>query len=245
MLRKIRSYIGEQKVIPGIGEFKETLAQAAFWVMPINFMMLAATFYFTTLRHVAPWFTLPMFIVTVFVIGVAILIAEFKYMTPSIWAFRAKQMGLKNDGAKRSNNLVAVAVSGGFDPINGRGHLTHIQDARKLGDRLVVILNTDEQLIAKGNKKTGTFYPSINDRRAIVRELESVDEVVVCIDKDGTVAETLRMVRPDIFAKGGDRTPDNMPRSELAVCKEIGCEVVYDVGEAKETSSSELARRVI
>ena len=97
MLARLRRFIGKQRVIPWIGEFKETLAQAAFWVTPINFMMLAATFYFTTLRHIAPWFTLPMFVVTAVVIGVSILIAEYKYMTPSIWAFRGRQMGLRNN----------------------------------------------------------------------------------------------------------------------------------------------------
>ena len=101
MLKRLRRYIGQQRVIPWIGEFKETLAQAAFWVTPINFMMLAATFYFTTLRHIAPWFTLPMFVTTAVVIGVSILIAEYKYMTPSIWAFRARQMGLRDALAEK------------------------------------------------------------------------------------------------------------------------------------------------
>ena len=138
---------------------------------------------------------------------------------------------------------VTVVVSGGFDPLNGRGHITHIQEARKLGDRLVVILSRDDQLVAKGNKPHGTFYPSVKDRIAIIRELRSVDEVVMNIDKDGTCAESLRMVRPQIFAKGGDRGPSNMPENEIAVCKEIGCEIVYGVGRAKDTSSSELVRR--
>lgn len=139
--------------------------------------------------------------------------------------------------------MIVVAISGGFDPLNGLGHLTHIQEAKRLGDKLVVILSRDDQLIAKGNKPNGTFYPSIADRIAIIRELRSVDEVVVNIDKDGTSAESLKLVRPQIFAKGGDRTPSNMPKNELEVCRGIGCKIVYNVGVAKTVSSSQLVKR--
>ena len=134
--------------------------------------------------------------------------------------------------------LKVVAVSGGFDPLNGLGHITHIQEARKLGDCLVVILSRDDQLVSK---KGRAFYPSYADREAILKELKSVDKIIMNIDKDETCTETLRLVKPNIFAKGGDRAPDNMPKSELNVCKEIECEIVYGVGEAKRTSSSQLA----
>ena len=244
MLRRIRKYLGRQKLIPWVGEFKKTLAQAMFWVTPINFIMIAGTFYFTTLRYILPWFKLPVFVAFVIVGAIGILIIEFKFITPSIWAFRGKQMDLRKEGVtQRGSKTIAVAVSGGFDPLNGIGHLSHIQDAKKLGDRLVVILSSDNQLIAKGNKEAGTFYPSIADRIAIMRELKSVDEVVVNIDKDGTCTESLRMIRPQIFAKGGDRSPDNMPKKELAVCQEIGCQIVYNVGDLKTTSSSQLVKR--
>ena len=238
MLRRLRSFLVRQRLVPWVGEAKETLAQAAFWFTPINFVMLGATFYFTTLRYVAPWFTFPMFM-TVAIVGVCvIMVMEFKFITPSIWAFRGKQMDLRNQKPGRE---VTVAVSGGFDPLNGRGHATHIRDARRLGNRLVIILSRDDQLEAKGNKADGTFYPGIRDRFAIMELV--ADEVVINIDRDGTCAETLRMVRPQVFAKGGDRGPDNMPENELAVCREIGCQIVYGIGDPKETSSSDLIRR--
>lgn len=240
MLKSVRKFLGTQKVMPWIGEFKEILAQAAFWFTAVNFVMVAGTFYFTTLRYIVPWFKIQHFVITVVIGIIVILILEYKWITPSIWVFRGKQMDLR-DGQPKAGKV--VAVSGGFDPLNGLGHLSHIQEAKKLGGKLVVILNRDDQLIAKGNKKNGTFYPSISDRAAIIRELKSVDEVVICIDQDGTVAETLKMVRPQIFAKGGDRTPGNMPEKELQACKDIGCEIVYNVGDQKKTSSSELVRR--
>lgn len=244
MLKRLRRYLGQQKLIPWVGEFKETLAQAMFWGSIANWVMVAGTFYYTTLRHILPWFNLPLFILVVFIGGVVIFVIEFKFVVPSIWAFRGKQMDLRHGGtAQKGGKTIAVAVSGGFDPLNGIGHLSHIQDARKLGDRLVVILSSDDQLRAKGTKPGGTFYPSIADRIAIMRELKSVDEVIVNIDKDSTCAETLRIVRPQIFAKGGDRSPDNMPKNELTICKEISCQIIYDVGNPKTTSSSQLVKK--
>jgi len=53
----------------------------------------------------------------------------------------------------------------------------------------------------------------------------------------------LRAICPDVYAKGGDRTPDNMPVNEIEACAEIGCEIVYGVGE-KIQSSSELVRKI-
>lgn len=141
--------------------------------------------------------------------------------------------------------MITVAIAGGFDPLNGSGHLTHIQEARKLGDRLVVILSRNDQLVAKGNKAAGTFYPFIADRIAILKELRSVDEVVVNTDPDNTCAETLRMVNPDIFAKGGDYTLLNLPLKEVEVCRELEIQIVFHVGSPKTTSSSELIRRHI
>ena len=91
---------------------------------------------------------------------------------------------------------ITMAVAGGFDPLNGRNHLAQIQLARQLGDRLVVILARDDQM---ANKKGLPFYLYYEDREAIMKELRAVDEAV---DRDMTRAETLRLLKPDIFAKG-------------------------------------------
>lgn len=136
-----------------------------------------------------------------------------------------------------------VAIAGGFDPLNGRGHITHIQEARKLGDRLVVILSRDDQLVEKGNKPNGTFYPSIEDRIAIIKELMSVDEVFINVDTDGTCTESLKRVRPQIFAKGGGYNINNLPKREVTVCEELGIRLVFDVGATKVTSSSQLVKK--
>lgn len=97
MLKRIRRFLGRQKVVPGVGEFKETLAQMMFWASIVNFTMIAGTFYYTTLRHVLPWFDLKMFVVVVIVGAIVIYIVEYKFIVPSIWAFRGKQMDKRHE----------------------------------------------------------------------------------------------------------------------------------------------------
>jgi len=50
--------------------------------------------------------------------------------------------------------------------------------------------------------------------------------------------DALRKVKPHIFAKGGDRTPENMPTSEVELCKRLGIKIIYGVGGGKVPSSS-------
>lgn len=127
-----------------------------------------------------------------------------------------------------------VVVSGGFDPLHSV-HLDHMVEARRLGDWLIVIVNTDEFLI----KKKGFFILPLLERLRIIEEYPFVDQTVVCIDRDQTVAETLRLVRPNIFAKGGDRTGSHMPKKELEACKELRCKVIYGVDRGVRRSSTD------
>lgn len=130
-----------------------------------------------------------------------------------------------------------VAVSGGFDPLHV-GHVRMIQEAAKLGTRLVVIVNGDEFLL----RKKGYAFMPLEERMELVRALRGVDEVVAASDRDQTVCETLRMVRPHVFANGGDRrNMDEIPES--VVCRELGIEMVFNVGGGKVQSSSELVQR--
>jgi D-beta-D-heptose 7-phosphate kinase/D-beta-D-heptose 1-phosphate adenosyltransferase len=130
-----------------------------------------------------------------------------------------------------------VAVSGGFDPLHV-GHVRMIQEARRLGTRLVVIVNDDEFLL----RKKGYVFMPLAERMEILRALRDVDDVVAAVDKDQTVRETLRQVKPDVFANGGDRRAEaDIPEAE--VCSELGIDLVFNVGGGKVQSSSDLVRR--
>ena len=133
--------------------------------------------------------------------------------------------------------MKTVAVCGAFDPFH-IGHLEHLRLASKLGDRLIVILNSDEDVI----KKRGIVFMPMGQRYQILKSLRMVDDVMICIDNDGTVANTLLMLKPNIFAKGGDRIPETMPKSEIEVCRRIGCEIVYGIGDVLSTSTDLIKR---
>jgi cytidyltransferase-like protein len=117
-----------------------------------------------------------------------------------------------------------VAVSGFFNPPHP-GHLTYFQKARELGDVLVAIVNNDLQVKIKGSPP----LLNENERLAIVRSLREVDFALLAHDKDISVAETLKYLRPHIFAKGGDRNISNLPQNELDVCKECDIEIICGI----------------
>ena len=135
---------------------------------------------------------------------------------------------------------IVVATGGGFDPPH-EGHIRLLKDAKKLGDVLVVMLNSDEQL---RKKKGATFYPTEAERKAIMESIKYVDRVIIDPGKDVTCEEALKIVKPNILAKGGDRVPGSMPEIEVKTCEDLGCEIIYNVGGDKIQSSSWLLKRV-
>jgi len=127
-----------------------------------------------------------------------------------------------------------VATSGGFDPLHV-GHLRCIQEAKELGQTLVVIVNGDGFL---ERKKRYQFMP-LADRMEIIDGIRGVDYVVDWDDGSQFVSGAIELLKPDKFAKGGDRAePKDIP--EWDTCQGVGCEVVFNVGGGKIRSSSEL-----
>ena len=127
---------------------------------------------------------------------------------------------------------VLVAVSGYFDPIHV-GHLEYITEARKLGDKLIVIVNNNHQCVLKKGKP----FMDEKDRVIITSSLKDVDEVFLSVDHDKTVCKSLELLKPDIFANGGDRKNYEIPES--AICKKYNIQIIDGLGE-KIRSSSDL-----
>lgn len=137
-----------------------------------------------------------------------------------------------------SKKQITVAVSGAFDPIH-IGHIRYIREAARLGDRLVVILNSDDFLM----KKKGFVFLPFEDRKEILESICGVSEVVASVDADQTVSKTLELVKPDIFAKGGPyEHKDDIP--EARTCRFLGCKVVLGVGGGLIRGDRELSWRV-
>jgi len=131
-----------------------------------------------------------------------------------------------------------VLVTGGFDPIHS-GHLKYFREAKKLGDWLIVGINSDHWL----TKKKGRPFMPVWERYEIINSLEMVNQtVVVADDPDGScttfIKETLELF-PDceiIFANGGDRTKENIPEMQV---QNPRLSFVFGVGgEDKANSSS-------
>jgi cytidyltransferase-like protein len=130
-----------------------------------------------------------------------------------------------------------VLITGGFDPLHS-GHIAYINAAKKLGDYLVVGLNSDDWLTRKKGKP---FMPWI-ERYMVLDNIRAVDNVVAFDDYDDSACDALRQLReanPEstiVFANGGDRTNLNIPEMNCGV---EDVEFVFGVGgELKKNSSS-------
>ena len=82
-----------------------------------------------------------------------------------------------------------IITSGYFNPLH-IGHVNLVREAKKLGDFLVVIVNSDEQVKIKGSIP---FMPE-QERIEIVKALRYADDVVLAVDNDGFVAKSLELV---------------------------------------------------
>jgi len=122
-----------------------------------------------------------------------------------------------------------VISSGYFDPVHA-GHIEHFKLAKQLGDKLIVILNNDQQAVLK---KGRSFMPQ-DQRKMIIENLKMVDEVFISIDTDLSVCKSLEYLakaHPDaeiIFPKGGDRTYSEIPEREI--CDRMKIKVIDHVG---------------
>lgn len=131
-----------------------------------------------------------------------------------------------------------IVVSGGFDPIH-IGHIRLFKKAKKLGDKLIVVLQPDSYL----KKKKGFIFMTYKERKEIIENIVCVDEVIKCIDRDMTTCKTLEKIKPDVFANGGDRNFETVPETD--VCKKLGIKTVFNVGGGKIQSSSKMIKKLI
>lgn len=130
-----------------------------------------------------------------------------------------------------------VCVSGGMTILHS-GHIRLLKEAKKLGDKLLVILNNDNWVL----KKYGKIVKDEATRKEILESISYVDKVILtnhkANDKDRSVCHELANNKIDIFANGGDRVKGNIP--EYDVCERLGIEMKFNVGGGKIDSSSSI-----
>jgi cytidyltransferase-like protein len=129
-----------------------------------------------------------------------------------------------------------VLITGGFDPLHS-GHIAYFKAAKKLGDILVVGVNSDAWL----TRKKGSSFMPFRERAEIVRNIIGVDFVIDFNDSDGSAKHAIQMVRQSypqdqiIFANGGDRTNDNIPEMDIV---DDNLQFVFGVGGFNKANSS-------
>lgn len=130
-----------------------------------------------------------------------------------------------------------VLVTGGFDPLHS-GHIAYFDAAKKLGDILIVGVNSDGWL----TRKKGKPFMPWGERALIVSKLQMVNGIRHFDDSDGSARDAIRKVLANypvdtiIFANGGDRKVDNIPEMDVESDR---LEFVFGVGgDDKKNSSS-------
>ncbi len=132
--------------------------------------------------------------------------------------------------------MIATSLPG--DPVHV-GHIRLLRASAEIADRedgrLVVIVNGDGFLL----RKKGYVFLPLAERMEIIAAIEGVDFVVPWDDDTQFVDQALRLLQPDFFTKGGDRSsPTQITTCELKACEDIGCEIIYGVGGRDKPQSS-------
>jgi len=137
---------------------------------------------------------------------------------------------LKKQGKK------IVFTNGCFDLLHV-GHIRYLQKAKKLGDILIVAINSDDS-VKKIKGKSRPIIPA-EERSEVIAALECVDYVVIFHETlPNRVIETLK---PDIHVKGGDYSVNELP--EAKIVKSYGGKVII-LGKVEGHSTSEIIRRI-
>lgn len=138
--------------------------------------------------------------------------------------------------------MIVVITSGFYNPIH-RGHISCINEASKLGHMLIVLVNNDKQVELKGSQP----FMDEEHRKYIVQNIKGVNLALISASKTIDVCSDLKSIRQMfpydtlIFAKGGDRTIDNIP--EVETCLSNNILMMFNIGESKKISSSEILKR--
>ena len=123
--------------------------------------------------------------------------------------------------AVRAGGKKLVVTNGCFDLLH-QGHVTYLENARNLGDVLLVGLNGDDA--TRQLKGPGRPVNSESDRAAVLAALASVDGV--CIFAERTATRFLSAAQPDIYVKGGDYTLDTLSQEERGAVEQAGGKIV-------------------
>ena len=123
--------------------------------------------------------------------------------------------------AVQGSSKKLVVTNGCFDLLHV-GHISYLQQARALGDVLLVGVNADASV--RNLKGADRPLNTEQDRSAVLAALQSVD--AVCVFGEATAEEFLRVSQPDVYVKGGDYTLETLNQAERCVVEQHGGRIV-------------------
>mgnify|MGYP001420562237 CR=1 FL=1 len=130
--------------------------------------------------------------------------------------------------------MIIVLANGCFDILHV-GHIRHLQEAREMGDKLIVSLTVDNHV----NKGPGRPIYSWADRAECLKALSCVD----CVIPSRSAVEAINGVIPNIFVKGIDYAGRNQWTEDIEqACKSIGADVRFT--KAPKQSVTDIIKKV-
>ncbi len=124
-----------------------------------------------------------------------------------------------------------VFTNGCFDILH-RGHITYLKQAKARGDILIVGVNSDESITRlKGPERPINTLP---DRMEVLAALDAVDHVVSFTDD--TPIALIKVIKPDVFVKGGDYTKASLPETEVVESLGGSVELLPYIAEKSTTN---------
>lgn len=148
-----------------------------------------------------------------------------------------KDSALLNEVQKWHDDYKKIVLTNGCFDLVHVGHLRTFFEAKKLGDFLIVGINSDQSVRAlKGNTR-----PLISeaDRAELVSAMKPVDHVIIFDEMN--VSHLLELVKPDVYVKGGDYTLESLPEKETLI--RLGIEVKF-IPLVVGISTTELIKRI-
>lgn len=152
-------------------------------------------------------------------------------------ALASELTGLRESCAQRGSRPLRIVLANGCFDLLHVGHLRYLEDAKSRGDLLVVALNTDDSV--RGLKGDSRPLTPMEERAELLLGLRAVDWVVPF--GEPTLEETLRVLRPDVHAKGTDYTPSTVP--ERHVDRELGIQIAI-CGDPKDHATTALIEQL-
>jgi D-beta-D-heptose 7-phosphate kinase/D-beta-D-heptose 1-phosphate adenosyltransferase len=140
--------------------------------------------------------------------------------------------------AARTAGKRVVFTNGCFDLIHP-GHVTYLAQARALGDALIVALNSDVSV----QTLKGPTRPILrqDERVMILSALESVSWVTIF--DETRITGLLEMLKPDVWAKGGDYTLESLDQGERRMADSLGCEIAL-IPPVEGISTTDIVHRI-